>query len=216
MIYMRGQSRDYDKWAQITGDDTWRWDACLPYFKKHEDHYRGANAMHGAGGEWRVDKQRLRWDVLDAFAQAAQQAGIAATDDFNRGNNEGVGYFEVNQRDGWRWNTAKAFLRPTCYGRPNFEMWTSAQVMGLVWEREVNGALRCAGVRVWDGQQEVVASAAQEVALCAGSIGTPQLLELSGLKPWVSNLSCTDLVWVVICRTICRSGRFIRCKGWRH
>ena len=181
MIYMRGQSRDFDGWAQLTGDDGWKWDACLPYFKKHEDHYRGANAMHGAGGEWRVDKQRLRWDVLDAFAQAAQQAGIAATDDFNRGNNEGVGYFEVNQRDGWRWNTAKAFLRPTCYGRPNFEMWTSAQVMGLVWEREVNGALRCAGVRVWDGQQEVVASAAQEVALCAGSIGTPQLLELSGV-----------------------------------
>ena len=181
MIYMRGQSRDFDGWAQLTGDDGWKWDACLPYFKKHEEHYRGANAMHGAGGEWRVDKQRLRWDVLDAFAQAAQQAGIAATDDFNRGNNEGVGYFEVNQRDGWRWNTAKAFLRPTCYGRPNFEMWTSAQVMGLVWEREVNGALRCAGVRVWDGQQEVVASAAQEVALCAGSIGTPQLLELSGV-----------------------------------
>jgi choline dehydrogenase len=181
MIYMRGQSRDFDGWAQLTGDDGWKWDACLPYFKKHEDHYRGANAMHGVGGEWRVDKQRLRWDVLDAFAQAAQQAGIAATDDFNRGNNEGVGYFEVNQRDGWRWNTAKAFLRPTCYGRPNFEMWTSAQVMGLVWEREVNGALRCAGVRVWDGQQEVVASAAQEVALCAGSIGTPQLLELSGV-----------------------------------
>ena len=181
MIYMRGQSRDFDGWAQLTGDDGWKWDACLPYFKKHEDHYRGANAMHGAGGEWRVDKQRLRWDVLDAFAQAAQQAGIAATDDFNRGNNEGVGYFEVNQRDGWRWNTAKAFLRPTCYGRPNFEMWTSPQVMGLVWEREVNGALRCAGVRVWDGQQEVVASAAQEVALCAGSIGTPQLLELSGV-----------------------------------
>ena len=181
MIYMRGQSRDYDRWAQITGDDTWRWDACLPYFKKHEDHHLGAHPMHGAGGEWRVDKQRLRWDVLDAFAQAAQQAGIPATEDFNRGNNEGVGYFEVNQRNGWRWNTAKAFLRPTCYGRPNFEMWTSAQVMGLVWDRESNGALRCAGVKVWDGQQELVAYASQEVALCAGSIGTPQLLELSGV-----------------------------------
>ncbi len=181
MIYMRGQARDYDQWAQITGDDGWRWDACLPFFKKHEDHHKGAHAMHGAGGEWRVDQQRLRWDVLDAFAQAAQQAGIPATDDFNRGSNEGVGYFEVNQRDGWRWNTAKAFVRPTCYGRPNFEMWTSAQVMGLVWERESNGALRCAGVRVWDGQQEVVARAEHEVALCAGSIGTPQILELSGV-----------------------------------
>jgi choline dehydrogenase len=181
MIYMRGQSRDYDQWAQITGDPDWRWDACLPFFKQHEDHHRGANAMHGAGGEWRVDRQRLRWDVLDAFAQAAQQAGIPASEDFNRGNNEGVGYFEVNQREGWRWNTAKAFLRPTCYGRPNFEMWTSAQVMGLQWSREANGALRCTGVRVWDGQQEVLALASREVALCAGSIGTPQILELSGV-----------------------------------
>jgi choline dehydrogenase len=181
MIYMRGQSRDYDQWAQITGDAGWRWDACLPYFKKHEDHHKGANALHGSGGEWRVDKQRLRWDVLDAFAQAAQQAGIPASDDFNRGSNEGVGYFEVNQRDGWRWNTAKAFLRPTCYGRPNFEMWTSAQVMGLQWSREDNGALRCTGVRVWDGQQEVVALAHREVALCAGSVGSPQILELSGV-----------------------------------
>ncbi len=181
MIYMRGQARDYDQWADVTGEPDWRWDACLPFFKQHEDHHRGANAMHGAGGEWRVDRQRLRWDVLDAFAQAAQQAGIPASDDFNRGNNEGVGYFEVNQREGWRWNTAKAFLRPTCYGRPNFEMWTSAQVMGLQWSREANGALRCTGVRVWDGQQEVLALASREVALCAGSIGTPQILELSGV-----------------------------------
>ncbi len=181
MIYMRGQARDYDQWADVTGEPDWRWDACLPFFKQHEDHHRGANAMHGAGGEWRVDRPRLRWDVLDAFAQAAQQAGIPASDDFNRGNNEGVGYFEVNQREGWRWNTAKAFLRPTCYGRPNFEMWTSAQVMGLQWSREANGALRCTGVRVWDGQQEVLALASREVALCAGSIGTPQILELSGV-----------------------------------
>ena len=126
MIYMRGQARDYDHWAELTGDDTWRWRNTLPYFKQHEDHYKGANALHGTGGEWRVEKQRLRWDVLDAFAQAAQEAGIPATDDFNRGSNEGVGYFEVNQKSGWRWNTAKAFLRPTCYGRPNFELLTSA------------------------------------------------------------------------------------------
>ena len=93
MIYMRGQARDYDHWAEVTDDARWRWDSSLPYFKRHEDHYLGANALHGAGGEWRVDKQRLRWDVLDAFAQAAVQAGIPATDDFNRGTNEGVGYF---------------------------------------------------------------------------------------------------------------------------
>lgn len=181
MIYMRGQSRDYDRWAEITGDDGWRWDSCLPYFVRHEDHYKGANEWHGAGGEWRVEKQRLRWDVLDAFAQAAQQAGVPACEDFNRGQNEGVAYFEVNQREGWRWNTAKAFLRPTCYGRPNFEMWTSAQVMGLQWAQEANGPLRCSGVRVWDGQQEVLVHAEREVTLCAGSIGSPQILELSGV-----------------------------------
>jgi choline dehydrogenase len=153
MIYMRGQARDYDQWGQLVGDATWGWDARLPYFMLHEDHYMGSQrparrtrrgpgadaqgqaactarccATTTPGGEWRVEKQRLRWDVLDAFAQAAVQAGIPATDDFNRGNNEGVGYFEVNQKAGWRWNTAKAFLRPTCYARPNFELWNSAQV----------------------------------------------------------------------------------------
>ena len=121
MIYMRGQARDYDQWGQMVGDATWGWEHSLPYFMLHEDHHKGASAAHGArgvaptlmqkdgslyrtllrhhnaGGEWRVEKQRLRWDVLDAFAQAAVQAGIPATDDFNRGNNEGVGYFEVNQ-----------------------------------------------------------------------------------------------------------------------
>ena len=100
------------------------WDNCLPHFKKHEDYYKGADALHGAGGEWRVERQRLRWDILDAFAQAAQEAGIPHSEDFNRGDNEGVGYFQVNQKNGWRWNTAKAFLRPICYGRTNFEMWT--------------------------------------------------------------------------------------------
>ena len=214
MIYMRGQARDYDQWAQLVGDANWTWDNSLPYFKLHEDHYQGANAMHGArgtapalmqdtgtmyrkilrhqnaGGEWRVEKQRLRWDVLDAFAQAATQAGIPATDDFNRGNNEGVGYFEVNQKAGWRWNTAKAFLRPMCYARPNFELWTSAQVARLVVEPAANGAadgaagaLRCTGVQVWDGHSMITATARREVLLCAGSIGSPQILQLSGLGP---------------------------------
>ncbi len=183
MIYMRGQARDYDLWAEVTGDARWRWDNTLPYFKRHEDHYKGGDALHGAGGEWRVDKQRLRWDVLDAFAQAAVQAGIPATDDFNRGSNEGVGYFEVNQKDGWRWNTAKAFLRPTCYGRPNFEMWTSAQVAKLLMETLPNGQQRCTGVEVWNGQDMVTAQASQSVVLTAGAIGSPQLLQLSGIGP---------------------------------
>ena len=211
MIYMRGQARDYDQWAQLTGDDAWTWDRCLPYFKLHEDHYKGANGQHGArgapaellqdastpyrqvlrhhnaGGEWRVEKQRLRWDILDAFAKAAVQAGIPATDDFNRGNNEGVGYFEVNQRSGWRWNTAKAFLRPTCYARPNFELWTNAQVAKLIVEPQSGGEsdrpLRCTGLQVWNGQEMVTVTARAEVILAAGAIGSPQILQLSGIGP---------------------------------
>lgn len=183
MIYMRGQSRDYDQWAQLTGDDAWRWDNVLPAFKQHEDHYLGADDMHGAGGEWRVEKQRLRWDILDAFAQAAQEAGIPHSTDFNRGSNEGVGYFQVNQKNGWRWNTAKAFLRPVCYGRPNFEMWTGAQVTKLIVETQPDGTQRCTGAQVWDGQEMVTAHATAEVLLCAGSIGSPQTLQLSGIGP---------------------------------
>lgn len=183
MIYMRGQSRDYDQWARITGDDEWRWSHVLPAFKKHEDYYLGADELHGAGGEWRVEKQRLRWDILDAFAEAAVQAGVPHSTDFNRGSNEGVGYFQVNQKDGWRWNTAKAFLRPTCYGRPNFELWTGAQVSRLLFETHADGSRRCTGVQVWDGNEMVIAHATREVILCAGSIGSPQILQLSGVGP---------------------------------
>jgi choline dehydrogenase len=181
MIYMRGQARDYDGWAQATGDDAWRWDNALPDFKRHEDYYKGADDMHGAGGEWRIEKQRLQWDVLDAFSQAAVQAGIPASTDFNRGNNEGVGYFEVNQKSGWRWNTVKAFLNPTCYGRTNFEMWTSAHVSKLLFETQEDGSKRCWGVQVWDGHEMMTVRAKCEVILSAGAIGSPQILQLSGI-----------------------------------
>ena len=183
MIYMRGQMRDYDHWAQATGDASWTWDNCLPYFKKHEDYYKGADALHGEGGEWRVERQRVRWDILDAFAQAAQEAGIPHSEDFNRGDNEGVGYFQVNQKKGWRWNTAKAFLRPICYGRPNFEMWTMAQVTRLVIEEQDDGSKRCTGAQVWAENELVTVNAEREVILCAGSIGSPQILQLSGIGP---------------------------------
>ncbi|MBB3182355.1 GMC family oxidoreductase [Variovorax sp. Sphag1AA] len=183
MIYMRGQSRDYDQWAELTGDNEWRWENALPAFKKHEDYYLGADELHGAGGEWRVEKQRLRWDILDAFAEAAVQAGVPRSTDFNRGSNEGVGYFQVNQKDGWRWNTAKAFLRPTCYGRPNFELWTGAQVSRLIFDSHADGSHRCTGVQVWDGHEMVIAHATRETILCAGSIGSPQILQLSGVGP---------------------------------
>ncbi|SDE86241.1 choline dehydrogenase [Variovorax sp. CF079] len=183
MIYMRGQARDYDQWAALTGDDEWRWQNVLPAFKQHEDYYLGADELHGAGGEWRVEKQRLRWDILDAFALAAQEAGIPHSSDFNRGSNEGVGYFQVNQNDGWRWNTAKAFLRPTCYGRPNFEMWVNAHMTKLIVETQMDGSQRCTGVQVWDGHEMVTVQATQEVVLCGGSIGSPQVLQLSGIGP---------------------------------
>ncbi|MBN9407439.1 MAG: GMC family oxidoreductase N-terminal domain-containing protein [Burkholderiales bacterium] len=200
MLYLRGQSRDYDQWAALTGEDEWRWERCLPDFMAHEDNYRfdsysrlsgGRQSpisleyarRHGHGGEWRVDRQRLRWDVLDAFAQAAVQAGIPATDDFNGGDNEGVGYFQVNQKNGWRWSAAKAFLRPA-YARPNFELWTGAQVMHLLIESGAGG-LRCTGAQVWTGREQTAAQLAPggQLILSAGSIGSPQILQLSGIGP---------------------------------
>ena len=194
MIYMRGQARDYDGWAKACGDDAWRWDEVLPDFKRHEDHYRGDAGsavspdadfakFHGHGGEWRIEKQRLRWDVLDAFAAAAQEAGLPATNDFNRGSNEGVGYFDVNQKRGWRWNTARAFLRPGCMGRANFELRTGAQATKLLFEPQASGQPRCVGVALWDGREMVEVRASREVILSAGSIGSPQLLQLSGIGP---------------------------------
>jgi choline dehydrogenase len=180
MIYMRGQARDYDAWAEALGDQAWRWDACLPYFKRHEDHWRGADAWHGAGGEWRVERQRLRWDLLDAFALAAQQAGIPACADFNVGDNEGVGYFEVNQRRGIRWNASKAFLRPLAKRR-NLEVRTGAQVTRLLIERRGDAVLEARGVRVRLPDGEHRFEAARGVVLAAGAIGSPQLMQLSGL-----------------------------------
>ena len=183
MIYMRGQSRDYDHWAEVTGEDAWRWEQCLPVFRRHEDHWRGPSGLHGAGGEWRVERQRLHWELLDAFAQAAQQAGIPATEDFNGGSNEGVGYFEVNQRAGIRWNTTKAFLRPAAE-RPNLQVWTGAQVSRLELERGADGVLRCTGVRLQPAPGAPAAvRAARGVVMAAGAIGTPQLLQLSGIGP---------------------------------
>ena len=181
MIYMRGQARDYDGWAEQLGDAAWRWDACLPYFKQHEAHWRGADAQHGATGEWRVERQRVSWELLDAFALAAQQAGIPASDDFNRGDNEGVGYFEVNQKRGLRWNASKAFLRPV-QRRPNLEVRTGATVQRVIVERRGDGSLRASGVECRSAEGGVqVLKAARAVVLAAGAIGTPQLLQLSGI-----------------------------------
>lgn len=191
MLYIRGQARDYDQWAEITGEDAWTWDNCLPDFMRHEDHYRldaGGDAdpdhdkYHGHGGEWRVEHQRLKWKVLEDFAEACVESGIPRTRDFNRGDNEGVDYFEVNQRSGWRWNTSKAFLRES-EKRSNLTLWHSTHVLGL--ETDTSGQEpRCTGVRIErGGDSEQIARATREVILSAGAIGSPQLLQLSGIGP---------------------------------
>ncbi|MBB6487993.1 GMC family oxidoreductase [Rhizobium lusitanum] len=174
MIYMRGQARDYDLWRQL-GCAGWGWDDVLPYFVKSEDHYRGRDEMHGAGGEWRVEKARVRWAVLDAFQAAAREAGIPETADFNRGNNEGSGYFDVNQRSGIRWNTTKAFLRPAMQ-RGNLTVYTKAQVRRLIVEDDA-----IAGVEFQHDGVAKRAYANKETVLSAGSIGSPHILELSGI-----------------------------------
>jgi len=194
MIYMRGQARDYASWAEATGDDAWTWANCLPDFRAHEDHYRldaskatqreepgSFSALHGSGGEWRIEKQRLRWDVLDAFALAAQQAGIPATEDFNGGDNRGVSYFEVNQRNGLRWNASKAFLRPIRKQRKNLHVWTGAQVCRLLLTQGADGARVCRGIELVHHGERRTVLASREVVLSAGAIGTPQILQLSGI-----------------------------------
>jgi choline dehydrogenase len=182
MIYMRGQARDFDQWATKTGDDHWKWDNCLPFFVQHEDYHGGLNEFHGVGGEWRIEKQRLRWDILDAFSQACVQAGIPEVEDFNRGSNEGVSYFDVNQKSGLRWNTTRAFLRPIM-GRSNLEVWTHAQVAKLLLTSDSNGKSHCSGVDVALPSGRVSINAREAVVLSAGAIGTPQILQLSGIGP---------------------------------
>ena len=175
MIYMRGQREDYDAWAESARDDAWRWDAVLPVFKRSEDHYRGAGEFHGAGGEWRVEAQRLRWQILEAFIEACVQSGIPRTRDFNAGDNFGVDYFEVNQRKGIRWNASKAFLRPVLH-RPNLTVATGALAQRLILQQG-----RCTGVRYSAGGAQRDAMAREEVVLACGAVNSPQLLELSGI-----------------------------------
>ena len=174
MLYLRGQAADYDTWRQM-GNVGWAWDDVLPYFKKSEDHFAGASEHHGAGGDWRVEKQRLSWDILDAFADACEEAGIPKTDDFNTGNNEGVGYFQVNQRRGWRWSTAKGFLKPV-QKRPNLKVQTGALVKRVTVAGKV-----AQGVEYVVDNAPFLARARKEVILSAGAIGSPHILMLSGI-----------------------------------
>lgn len=174
MIYMRGQAADYDGWRQL-GLDGWGWDDVLPCFLKQEDHANPPNDLHRQGGEWRVEEPRMRWALLDAFQEAAVQAGIARVGDFNSGNNAGTGYFHVNQKRGRRWSAATAFLKPAL-SRPNLELRTGAEVRNIIFED--GRAIGIAYER--DGVLETV-RARQEVILSAGAVATPALLMRSGI-----------------------------------
>lgn len=176
MIYMRGQARDYDDWA-AQGNVGWGWKEVLPLFKRSENHYAGDSAMHGAGGEWRVEQQRLSWGILDAFRQAAAQTGIASIDDFNGGDNEGCSYFQVNQRRGVRWNASKAFLRPIAQ-RKNLTILTGVEASRIEFE---NGRASAVVARVQQREQHL--RARREIILCCGAIGSPTLLQRSGIGP---------------------------------
>jgi choline dehydrogenase len=177
MLYLRGQARDYDEWAQLTGDDDWAWQNVLPVFMKSEDHWRGADEKHGQGGELRVERPKITWEILQAFADAAVESGIPRTEDFNRGDNEGVGRFDVTQRSGVRWSAAKAFLRPAL-SRPNLTVITGATVKRLRLEGR-----RALGVELYRGSEEQFAEARCETIVSAGAIGSPQVLQLSGIGP---------------------------------
>ncbi|WP_085633937.1 MULTISPECIES: GMC family oxidoreductase [unclassified Pseudomonas] len=176
MIYMRGQAGDYDGWA-AEGNPGWAWRNVLPLFKQSENHFAGAAEFHGDQGEWRVEQQRLSWPILDAFREAAEQSGIARTDDFNLGDNEGCGYFQVNQKAGVRWNAAKAFLKPI-RDRANLTVLTGAEVDRVLFEGGRANTVRAR----WQGQAKAF-KARKEIVLCAGSVGSPSILQRSGIGP---------------------------------
>ncbi|MDA4846642.1 GMC family oxidoreductase [Hoeflea poritis] len=174
MIYMRGQAADYDRWRQM-GNPGWAWDDVLPYFTKSEDHFSGSGDFHGSGGEWKVSQQRLSWEILAAFQDAASEFGYGPTADFNTGTNEGSGYFEVNQNNGVRWNTRKAFLDPV-KRRANLRVLTHAAAEELL----LDGA-KVTGLRFKRNRKQWTVHADREVLLTAGAINSPKLLELSGI-----------------------------------
>jgi choline dehydrogenase len=179
MIYMRGQEGDYTSWVQATGDDAWSWENALKRYKSFEDYHSDANQWHGKGGEWTVSKQRLRWPIMDKFRDAAVEAGIPASDDFNRGDNFGVGYFDVSQRKGWRLNTAKAFLKDAAK-RSNLTVLTEAIVTKLKIDPVTKN---CYGVEYRKNGATIESLIHQggEVILSAGAIGSVQILERSGI-----------------------------------
>ena len=176
MIYMRGQSGDYDHWRQL-GLTGWGWNDVLPYFKQHEHHFLGASDHHATGGEWRIEHPRVRWDLLDAFRNAAEQAGIKKIVDFNTGDNEGSCAYHVNQQRGRRWSAARGFLKPVL-NRPNLRLETGCLVEGVTFDGK-----RASGVRYRQNGESKLARCRGEVILAAGAIGSIQILQLSGVGP---------------------------------
>ena len=176
MVYMRGQAGDYDHWRQL-GLPGWSWDDVLPYFKKHEDNFLGASEHHGVGGEWRVEFPRIRWDIIDVWREAAAQYGIPPCNDFNTGDNEGSCYFHVNQKRGRRWSAARGFLKPVLR-RQNLRLEIGCLVEGLLFDSK-----RASGVRWQQDGVERSARCRGEVIMAAGSIGSPQIMMLSGVGP---------------------------------
>jgi len=181
MISMRGQSQDYDHWRQL-GLTGWGWDDVAPVFRKLDNHFMGDTEHHSAGGEWRVEESRVRWEVLDAVIRAATEMGIPQTADFNTGDNTGVGYFHVNQKRGIRMSAARAFLKPVLT-RSNLSLETGVLVEKLSFDGK-----RCTGVFYRQNGRLVEARARGEVILAAGAVGSPQILQLSGIGPadWLS------------------------------
>ncbi|MDB6443902.1 GMC family oxidoreductase N-terminal domain-containing protein [Pseudomonas sp. 21TX0197] len=176
MIYMRGQAADYDGWA-AEGNSGWAWKDVLPLFRQSENHFAGDSELHGAAGEWRVERQRLSWPILDAFRTAAEQSGIPNLDDFNGGDNEGCGYFQVNQKAGVRWNAAKAFLKPVRQ-RSNLTVLTEVEVDRVLLR---DGRAHAVSAR-WQGKG-MNYKARREIVLCAGAVGSPAILQRSGIGP---------------------------------
>src|SRR5437667_295552 len=183
MISMRGQAADYDHWRQL-GLAGWGYDDVLPMFRHLEDHFLGESEHHGVGGGWRIEAPRLSWDILDAVGDAAQEMGIRKIPDFNTGDNEGVGYFHVNQKRGRRWSSARGFLKPAL-SRPNLRLETNVLVDRLIIE---DG--RAVGVRFMKSGEMVEERTRGEMILCAGSIGSVQVLHRSGIGPgdWLAPL----------------------------
>src|SRR5881394_244340 len=183
MISMRGQSADYDHWRQL-GLTGWGYDDVKPVFRRLEDHFLGESEHHGTGGGWRIEAPRLSWTILDAVGDAAEQMGIRRIPDFNTGDNEGISYFHVNQKRGRRWSAARGFLKPVL-SRPNLRLETKVLVDRLVIEQG-----RVVGVRFRQGGEIIEARTKGEVILCAGSIGSVQVLHRSGIGPadWLAPL----------------------------